>query len=50
MRYISTLIAVKDLAASLRFYREALGMEVVQSSKPLGTIKAGGPGRLHWEG
>lgn len=30
MRYISTLIAVKDLAASLRFYREALGMEVVQ--------------------
>ena len=30
MRYISTLIAVRDLAASLRFYREALGMEVVQ--------------------
>ena len=30
MRYISTLIAVRDLAASLRFYREVLGMEVVQ--------------------
>lgn len=29
MRYISTLIAVRDLTASLRFYREALGMEVV---------------------
>ena len=30
MRYTSTLIELKDLAESLRFYREVLGMEVVQ--------------------
>ena len=30
MRYISTLIAVRDLAVSLRFYREVLGLEILQ--------------------
>jgi hypothetical protein len=29
---------------------QQLGVEVVQSSEPLGTGKAGGPGRLCWEG
>lgn len=29
MKYVSTLIAVKDMKASIRFYREVLGLEVV---------------------
>lgn len=29
MKYVSTLIAVKDMQASIRFYREVLGLEVV---------------------
>lgn len=30
MRYMATLLAVRDMAASLRFYREVLGLEVIQ--------------------
>ena len=30
MRYMSTLLAVRDMAASIRFYREILGLEVIQ--------------------
>lgn len=30
MRYTSTLLAVRDMAASIRFYREVLGLEVIQ--------------------
>lgn len=30
MRYMSTLLAVRDMAESIRFYREVLGLEVVQ--------------------
>lgn len=30
MRYIATLLAVRDMAASIRFYQEVLGLEVLQ--------------------
>lgn len=30
MRYTGTLIVVRDMAASIRFYQEVLGLEVVQ--------------------
>lgn len=30
MRYMATLLAVRDMAASIRFYQEVLGLEVIQ--------------------
>jgi len=33
MRYLHTMVRVADLEASLKFYRDALGLEVLRSKE-----------------
>ena len=43
LRGLTPLIQVYDMPSSIRFYRDLLGFEIVQTSAPLG-----GQDRFHW--
>ena len=48
MKYLHTMVRVTDLEASLKFYRDALGLEVVrsrESARPLHADLSGRTGR-----
>ena len=44
MKYLHTMVRVTDIDASLRFYRDALGLtEIVAQGKPAGPFHVGVP-------